>query len=129
MNKLDENVKKLLNESKAWIMSTMDTTPNAVPILFKKMDNEDNLILFDVFMKKSIENIKKNSQIAITIYNDETLEGYQLKGTATYSIDSKLLEEGNSITSKINLTTKGAVIVNVKETFILTPGPNNGHIL
>ncbi|RMC93131.1 pyridoxamine 5'-phosphate oxidase family protein [Clostridium autoethanogenum] len=68
MNKLDENVKKLLNESKAWIMSTMDTTPNAVPILFKKMDNEDNLILFDVFMKKSIENIKKNSQIAITIY-------------------------------------------------------------
>ena len=129
MKKLNENVKNLLNNTKAWVMSTKDATPNAVPLLFKKVANDDTLILFDVFMKKSIENIKKNAQVSVTVYDDTTLEGYQLKGTATHSTDAALVAEGNSITSPFKLTTKGAVIVKVDEIFVLTPGPDNGKSL
>lgn len=129
MKKLNENVKTLLNNTKTWVMSTKDIAPNAVPILFKKVADDDTLILFDVFMKKSIENIKKNALVSVTIYDENTLEGYQLKGNATYSTDAALVAEGNSITSAFKLTTKGAVIVKVNETFVLTPGPDNGKTL
>lgn len=129
MNKLDANVKNLLNGAGIWIMSTKGETPNAVVIAFKKVADDDTLILFDVFMKTSIENIDENSLIAITVYNGDTMEGYQLKGTATYSTDAKLVAEGNAITNNFKLTTKGAVIVTVNETIVLTPGPDNGKTI
>lgn len=129
MKKLNEAVKNLLNNSKTWIMSTKDTTPNAVPLLFKKVANDDTLVLFDVFMKKSIENIKKNGQVAITVYDENTLEGYQLKGTATHTTDANLITEGNTITNPFKLTTKGALLVKIDEVFVLTPGPDNGKTL
>jgi len=124
--KLNENVKNLLNNTKTWVMSTKGDTPNAVPILFKKVNDDDSLILLDVFMKTSLENIKSNSQAAVSVWDESTLEGYQLKGLATYTTDPAVVEAGNAITSKFNLTTKGAVIVKVNEVTVLTPGPDNG---
>jgi len=129
MSKLDNNVKSLFNNSKVWHISTMSDTPNVVPILFKKIDENDNLILFDVFMKKTIDNIGKNGKIALSAYNLETLEGYQLKGAAKYSSDAALIEEGNSVTKNFNLTTKGALIVTVEQAIVLTPGPDIGKTL
>lgn len=123
------NVKKLLSNSKIWVMSTKDDSPNAVPILFKKIADDDSLVLYDVFMKKSIDNIKKNSLVSVTIYDENTLEGYQLKGTGTYTADKAIVEEGNAMTSKFKLVTKGAVIVKANETYILTPGGDNGKKL
>lgn len=129
MPKLNRDVKELLNDAKIWIIATMDESPNAIPILFKKITDEDDLILFDVFMNQSIKNIKKNAQIAISAYDVNTLTGYQLKGTAQYSTDRALVEEGNSITKNYNLTTKGAVIVNIDKVIVLSPGPDNGKVL
>jgi hypothetical protein len=59
----------------------------------------------------------------------DTLTGYQLKGTAQYSTDQPLVEEGNAITKNYNLTTKGAVIVNIDKVIVLSPGPDNGKVL
>lgn len=129
MGKLNEKAKKFLNETKTWILATTDDTPNAVPIFFKRIDDEDNLILFQVFMNKTIQNIQKNACVAVTVYNDETLQGYQLKGSATYTTDASLVAAGNAISSAFKLTTKGAVIIRVNETIILTPGVDNGKIL
>ncbi|MFP3153489.1 hypothetical protein LQZ18_03510 [Lachnospiraceae bacterium ZAX-1] len=53
-------------------------------------------------------------------------KGYQLKGKAIYSKDAVLLEKGNTITSKFKLTAKGALIVEVKDVYVLTPDPDNG---
>ncbi len=129
MNKLDDNVKSLLNNSKVWHISTMDDMPNGVTVLFKTIDENDNLVLFDVFMKKTADNINKNGKIAITIYDLETLKGYQLKGTAQYTTKSALIDAGNSVTKSFGLTTKGAVIVKVNQVIVTSPGPDNGKIL
>lgn len=130
MGKLNQETKKFLNETKTWILTTTDNdTPNAVPIFFKKIDEEDNLVLFQVFMNKTIQNIQKNACVAVTVYNDETLQGYQLKGSATYTTDASLVAEGNAISNTFKLTTKGAVIIHANETIILTPGADNGKIL
>lgn len=129
MNKIDDNVKSLLNNSKVWHIATMDDMPNVVPVLFKTIDENDNLVLFDVFMNKTEKNIKKNSKIALTVYDMETLKGYQLKGSAQYSTDQALVDGGNSVTKNFGLETKGAVIVKVNQIIVTSPGPDNGKIL
>ncbi|QGZ99229.1 pyridoxamine 5'-phosphate oxidase family protein [Dehalobacter restrictus] len=129
MSILNENVSKLLNEAKTWTIATIGETPNAVPILFKKVRTDESLVLFDVFMQKTLDNIVKNNNVAVTVYNESTLEGYQIKGTAEYSTAKDLVDEGNAATSAFKLTTKGAVIVKIKQVIVLTPGPDIGKVL
>ncbi|UWG97626.1 MAG: pyridoxamine 5'-phosphate oxidase family protein [Candidatus Dehalobacter alkaniphilus] len=129
MSILNENVSKLLNEAKTWTIATLGETPNAVPILFKKVRTDESLVLFDVFMQKTLDNIVKNNNVAVTVYNESTLEGYQIKGTAEYSTAKDLVDEGNTATSAFKLTTKGAVIVKIKQVIVLTPGPDIGKVL
>ncbi len=129
MQKLNNDVKVLLNDEKIWILSTMGDTPNAIPVLFKKVSDDDTLILFDVFMKESIKNIQKNAKIAVTVYDLNTLTGYQLKGIAQYSASAVFIKEGNAMTKNFNLETKGAVIISIENIIVLSPGPDNGKIL
>lgn len=130
MGKLNQKAENFLKETKTWILTTTaGDTPNAVPIFFKKIDEEGNIVLFDVFMNKTIQNIQKNGCVAVTAYNDEIWQGYQLKGSATYTTDAAIVAEGNTISSAFKMTTKGAVIIRVKETIILSPGADNGKIL
>lgn len=129
MNKLDDNVKNLLNNSKVWHIATMDDMPNVVPVLFKTIDENDNLVLFDVFMNKTARNIKKNGKIAITVYDMETLKGYQLKGSGQYSTEQAIVAAGNTVTKNFGLETKGAVIVKVNQIIITSPGPDIGKTL
>ncbi len=124
-----DQVKNVLNNAKTWIMATVNATPNAVPIFFKKVAEDGSLVLFDVFMNKSTENIAKNPKVSIVAYDEGTMEGYQLKGTAVYSADPKVIAEGNAMTESFKLTTKGAVLVKVEETIVLTPGGDNGKTL
>ena len=129
MSKLNNEVVTFLSKNDVWVLSTCDVTPNACPMYFKKIDKQGNLVLFDVFMKKGLENLAKNNKVAVTVFNVWTLQGYQLKGTAAYSTDPVLVAEGNKQTRKMNLPTKGAVIVSVEEVFVQTPGPDVGKKL
>lgn len=126
MAKLNEAVKHLLGAEKAWVLATQGETPNAVPILFKKVVGDDELVLFDVFMNTTIFNIRSNGKAAVSVYSCETLEGYQIKGDAVYSDDAALVAEGNGMTSPFHLTVRGAVTLKVREVIVCTPGADNG---
>lgn len=128
MGNLNSQVTKLLEETKTWVLSTCGEKPNAVPVFFTSM-KDGALVLYDVFMNKTLDNIKKNDNVAVTVFNDSTLQGYQIKGTAKYTTENSLVEEGNAITSKFNLPTKGALIVQAQEVYILSPGPDNGKLV
>lgn len=128
MKKLNENVTKLLEETKAWILATCGDGPNAVAVFFTEVE-DGRLVVYDVFMKKTLANLAQNNKVAITVYSDQTLEGYQIKGTAAYSTDAALLEKGNAMASKFNLTVKGALLVDADQVYVLTPGPSNGQML
>ena len=129
MYTLKQEVKQLFAETKIWMVSTCADKPNAIPVFFTAVNDNDDLIIYDVFMRKTLENLKTNKNVSITVYNGSTMEGYQVKGTAQYSDDTSLVEKGNAITSSHKLTTKGVLIVKPEETFVLTPGPNNGKEL
>ena len=130
MSKLNDTVRSLLNNTKLWTLSTCDgTEPNGAPILFKTIDENDNLVMYDIFMDKTLANIAKNGKGAVTFYSEETLEGYQIKGKASYSNDAKYITDGNNMTKSDKLKVRGAVIVSGDKIWVQTPCTQNGDVV
>ena len=82
---LNESVIKLL-KSGMWDLATCaDGEPNAVPVAFKDVTEDGKLVVGDVFLETTLNNIKANDgKITISVYDAQNLEGYQIKGTAEY---------------------------------------------
>ena len=61
---MNENVVKLLKEQ-IWYLGTMDSEPNAVPVAFKDVTADGKLIVGDVFLETTLNNIKANKKIPV----------------------------------------------------------------
>jgi len=59
-----------------------DGKPNICNIGAKFIRDDGKIVIVDNFMKKTIANLQKNSEIAILIRKEK--ESYQIKGTALY---------------------------------------------
>ena len=129
MKNLPENVRKLLDATALWVLTTSDEEPNGAPIFFKKIDEQGNLVMFDLFMNKTKQNVCKNGKGTVVVYNSETLEGYQIKGTASYVTDEALVAEGNVVASRMGVPVVGAVVVKPETIVVQTPGGENGKLL
>ena len=82
---MNENVVKVLKESMWDLATCKDGEPNVVPVAFKDVTDDGKLVVGDVFLETTIRNIQDNDgRIAISAYNANTLEGYQIKGRAEY---------------------------------------------
>ena len=129
MKALNSEVKAFLDANKMWVLATAGNTPNAVPIYFTKVLDENKLMLVDVFMKKTLENIKRNPKVAVAVYNAEKLQGYQIKGTASYISEGPLVNEGNAMSAALKLSAKGVITIEVEEIVVTSPGPEIGKSL
>ncbi|MFO7667688.1 MAG: pyridoxamine 5'-phosphate oxidase family protein [Desulfobacterales bacterium] len=113
--------------------STVDGTPNAVPVGAKKIIDSETILISDQFLKKTLANLKVNPKMAITFW--EGHEGYQLKGSVAiettgqrYEDTAKWIEElGNK--AGFPLKSKGAVILKIEEIYSVAPGPGAGKKL
>ena len=95
---------------------------------------EDNkLTIGDVFLETTLFNlVNNNGKIAISAYNAETLEGYQIKGVGNYITTGPIVELFKTIVSKKTnnkLTIKGAVVVTPEKIIVTTPNSNNKKII
>ena len=51
-----------------------------MPVAFKDVTEDGKLVVGDVFLETTLKNIQANGgKIAISVYNGETLEGYQIR--------------------------------------------------
>lgn len=126
---LNENVKKILKES-MWDLATCgNNEPNVVPVAFKDVTEDGKLVVGDVFLETTLKNIQSNGgKIAISVYNAETLEGYQIKGTATYVTEGTVVDTFKAMVEKMfngTATAKGALIINPEKVIVTTPGADN----
>lgn len=115
---LNENVKKILKES-MWDLATCgNNESNVVPVAFKDVTEDGKLVVGDVFLETTLKNIQSNGgKIAISVYNGETLEGYQIKGTAKYVTEGTVVDTFKAMVEKMfngAATAKGALIINLK---------------
>ena len=132
MAKITQEMKEVIERTRGWAFatSTKDGVPNVVPIHFVKLISDDEILFADVFMKKTLENIKNNPNVALSVWDWDAKprRGYQFKGEARIETSGKLFEEGVKVVKAINpeLEPKGVVIVKVKSIYITSPGPDAG---
>lgn len=130
---MNENVLKLLKAG-MWDLATYaDGEPNVVPVAFKDVTEDGKLIVGDVFLETTLNNIKNNGgKIAISVYDSQNLEGYQIKGIAEYVSEGTVVDNFKALVEKMfhgAATAKGALIITPVKVIVTTPGADNKKIL
>lgn len=130
---LNENVKKLLAESMWDLATCADGEPNVVPVAFKDVTDDGKLVVGDVFLETTLNNLKADGgKIAISVYNPKTLKGYQVKGTAEYVTEGAVVDTFKAMVEKMfngAATAKGALIITPEKVIVTTPGAENKKVL
>ncbi|MGN1140861.1 MAG: pyridoxamine 5'-phosphate oxidase family protein [Oliverpabstia sp.] len=126
---MNENVVKLL-KSNMWDLATCQNgEPNVVPVAFKDVTDDGKLVVGDVFLETTLNNIKANDgKIAISVYDSQNLEGYQIKGSAEYVTEGAVVDTFKAMVEKMfngAATAKGALIIIPEKVIVTTPGSEN----
>lgn len=128
MNEAVVNVLK----NNLWYIATAGEMPNVVPVGFKDVLPDGKLVIGDVMMDTTMQNIKANGKIAIAASDPKTSEAYQVKGTAVYLTEGELFENLQKIAAEKfhgALAVKGALLVTPEKVIVATPGPDNKKVL
>lgn len=126
---LNEAVKNILKSSMWDIATCSNGEPNVVPVAFKDVTEDGKLVVGDVFLETTLKNIAENNgKVAISVYDAQSLEGYQIKGTAQYITDGELVDTFKAMVEKMfngAATAKGALIITPEKVIVTTPGADN----
>lgn len=130
---LNEKVRKLLAEGMWDLATCADNEPNVVPVAFKDVTEDGKLVVGDVFLETTLNNLKANGgRIAVSVYNGEFLEGYQIKGAAEYVTEGAVVDTFKAMVEKMfngAATAKGALIITPEKVIVTTPGADNKKVL
>ena len=126
---LNESVIKILKNSMWDLATSANGEPNVVPVAFKDVTEEGKLVVGDVFLETTLNNIRANyGKIAISAYDAQSLEGYQIKGTAEYVTEGELVDTFKAMVEKMfngAATAKGALVITPSKVIVTTPGAEN----
>lgn len=126
---LNEAVINVLKNSMWDLATCADGEPNVVPVAFKDVTEDGKLVVGDVFLETTLKNIRANGgKIAISAYDAQNLEGYQVKGTAEYVTEGAVVDTFKAMVEKMfngAATAKGALIISPSKVIVTTPGADN----
>ena len=126
---LNESVIKVLKSSMWDLATCADGEPNVVPVAFKDVTEDGKLVIGDVFLETTLNNLKvNNGKMAISVYDAQNLEGYQIKGTAEYVTEGELVDTFKAMVEKMfngAATAKGALVITPSKVIVTTPGADN----
>lgn len=130
---MNENVLKLLKAGMWDLATCANGEPNVVPVAFKDVTEDGKLVVGDVFLETTLNNIKANNgKIAISVYDAQILEGYQIKGTAEYVTEGAVVDTFKAMVEAMfngAATAKGALIITPEKVIVSTPGADNKKVL
>lgn len=96
--KITEEVKEVINNSIVHLAtSSKDGKPNVVPVGLCRVISDHELLIVDVFFKKTRKNMEENPRVAIAVEALEELKAYQLKGEAKIFTHGELYEKAFEI--------------------------------
>lgn len=126
---LNENVVKLLKNGMWDLATCVNGEPNVVPVAFKDVTPDGKLVVGDVFLETTLKNIAANDgKIAISVYDPQSLEGYQVKGRAEYVTEGEVVSTFKTMVEKMfngAATAKGALVITPEKVIVTTPGADN----
>lgn len=126
---LNENVVKLLKNGMWDLATCANGEPNVVPVAFKDVTPDGKLVVGDVFLETTLKNIAANDgKIAISVYDPQSLESYQVKGRAEYVTEGEVVSTFKTMVEKMfngAATAKGALVITPEKVIVTTPGADN----
>ena len=126
---LNESVVSLLKRGMWDLATCANGEPNVVPVAFKDVTPEGKLVVGDVFLETTLKNLAANNgKIAISVYDAQALEGYQIKGTAQYVTEGEVVATFKKAVETMfhgAATAKGALIITPEKVIVTTPGADN----
>lgn len=88
---LNENVVKLLKEGMWDLATCANGEPNVVPVAFKDVTDDGKLLVGDVFLETTLNNIQANDgKIAISVCNEVKVKGAQQWMNQRRKIDMRM---------------------------------------
>ncbi len=125
-------MKAVLNKIRIFPLATSskDGTPNVVPIgmLILQPDNE-TIWVVDNYMSKTVANAKENPKVSIYVWDPESPDSYQIKGSVTVensgSDYEKAVEFAHS--KKETYPAKNLLKIKITDVYYTTPGPKAGQ--
>jgi len=133
MAKITDEMKEIAGKAKGFALATVtqDGDPHVIPVGFGRILSDDEILLVDVFMRKTLENIRANPKVVVSIWDFENIKGYEFKGNARIETSGSAFDESVKMVKGIlpQLDAKGAIIVKVDSIYIRTPGPDAGKLV
>ncbi len=108
--------------------TTVDGTPNVVPIGFARPLDNKTIMIVDNFMNKTRKNLENNPKASL-VPRDASQCPYQFKGTVEIIKSGKYFDEAVDWTTSVmsQLSPKAAVLLKVEEIYSVQPGPEAGQ--
>jgi predicted pyridoxine 5'-phosphate oxidase superfamily flavin-nucleotide-binding protein len=133
MAKITDEMKGIAAKTKGFSLATAtkDGEPHVIPVGFGKVLSDDEILLVDVFMKKALENIKANPKVAVSVWDYDSIKGYEFKGNARIETSGKAFEEGVKMVKSVfpQFDAKAAVVVKVDSIYDVSAGPEAGKLV
>ena len=93
MAKIPKEVKEFLPGKMGWVATaTTDGVPNTTPKGSVQVLDDEHLIFADLFSLKTRENLEKNPKVAVTVVDEKSAKGYQIKGVVELIASGPLYE-------------------------------------
>ena len=133
MVKITDEVKDIVAKTKGFALATAtkDGAPHVIPVGFGKILSDDELLLVNVFMKKTPENIKANPKVSVSVWDYDGLKGYEFKGNARIETSGSAFEDSVKMVKSVfpQFDAKAAIIVKVDSIYLRNPGPEAGKLI
>ena len=133
MAKITDQMKDIASKAKGFALATAtkDGDPHVIPVGFGKVLSDEEVLLINVFMKKTLENIVANPNVAVSVWDYDGLKGYEFKGTARIETSGNTFENSVKMVKSVfpQFDAKAAVVVKVDSIYDVTPGPEAGKLV
>lgn len=106
-----EDIKEIIENNPTAFATINENRPYVIAVAYVKV-KDGKLIITDNYMKTTIENIKKNNNISLVVWNKKW-EGYQVNGEAEYFNSGKYYDFVKSIKENKEEPCKGAIVIKI----------------
>ena len=118
MNIITPGIKQLVEDNAMALATTnADGSPHVIAVAYCKVFG-DEIIITNAHINKSVENIKRNSNIAISVWHSDfesVCVGFELSGTAENVTEGKWYEFVKDMPENKGYDIKSAIVVTVTE--------------
>ena len=130
MARIPKEVQEFAQGKSAWVgTASRDGVPNATPKGSVRVIDDEHVIFADLFSLTTRANLEENPRVSVTVVDEASYKGYQIKGTAEMFSAGPLFDKMAEELKKLPMAMPPlnyAVMITVDSVFDQSVGPDAG---